>query len=78
VAALAVSFGFLTGGGKLFVGIYLALWYAALNRVPYLDFCGLFGSDLGLPVRAAYLGAGAVFIALAMAVEARRRVAGSR
>lgn len=78
VAALAVSFGSLSGGGKLFVGLYLALWYAALNRVPYLDFCGLFGGDLGLPVRAAYLGAGAVFIALAMAVEARRREVGSR
>ncbi|HXU34295.1 MAG TPA: ABC transporter permease [Thermoanaerobaculia bacterium] len=78
VAALAVSFGLLTGGGKLFVGIYLAIWYGALNRVPYLDFCGLFGGDLGLPVRAAYLAAGAVFLALAMAVEARRRVAGSR
>ncbi|HEV7668460.1 MAG TPA: ABC transporter permease [Thermoanaerobaculia bacterium] len=78
VAALSVSFGVLSGGGKLFVGIYLALWYAALNRVPYLDFCGLFGGDLGLTVRAAYLAAGAVFIALAMAVEARRRASGVR
>lgn len=76
VAALSVSFGSLTGGGKLFVGIYLALWYAALNRVPYLDFCSLFGGDLGLPTRAAYLGAGAVFVALAMGVETRRRVEG--
>ncbi len=78
VAALAVAFGLLTGGGKLFVGIYLALWYAALNRVPYLDFCGLFGGDLGLPVRAAYLAAGGAFVLLAMAVEARRRSAGGR
>lgn len=70
--------GLLTGGGKLFVGIYLALWYAALNRVPYLDFCGLFGGDLGLPVRAAYLAAGGAFVLLAMAVEARRRSAGGR
>lgn len=78
VTALAVSFGILSGGGKLFVGIYLALWYAALNRVPYLDFCGLFGGDLGLPVRLAYLGAGAIFVALAMVVESRRRATGSR
>jgi ABC-type transport system involved in multi-copper enzyme maturation permease subunit len=78
VAALAVSFGLLTGGGKLFVGIYLALWYAALNRVPYLDFCSLFGGDLGPAVRAAYLAAGAAFVALSMAVESRRRVAGNR
>ncbi len=28
------------------------------NRVPYLDFCGLFGGDLGLPVHAAYLAPG--------------------
>ncbi len=72
VAALSVSFGSLSGGGKLFVGIFLALWYAALNRVPYLDFCGLFGGDLGFGNRAAYLGAGAVFVLLAMAVESRR------
>lgn len=78
VAALAVSFGILSGGGKLFVGLYLGLWYAALNRVPYLDFCGLFGGDLGLPTRAAYLAAGGAFVGIAMAVEARRRVSGSR
>ncbi len=78
VAALAASFGVLTGGGKLFLALFLGLWYCALNRIPYLDFCGLFGADLGLPVRAAYLAAGTVFVGLAMAVEARRRAGGRR
>lgn len=76
VAALSVGLGSLSGGGKLFVGIYLALWYAAVNRVPYLDFCSLFGGDLGPGVRAAYLGVGALFILLAMGVESQRRAAG--
>ena len=76
MAALSVGLGSLSGGGKLFVGIYLALWYAALNRVPYLDFCSLFGGDLGPGPRAIYLGAGALFVLLAMAVESRRRAAG--
>ncbi len=73
VTALAVAFGSLSGGGKLFVGLYLAIWYAALNRVPNADFCSLFGGDLGVGIRAIYVGIGMGAIAIAMAVEKRRR-----
>jgi hypothetical protein len=77
VAAFATGAALLTKGGKLFSGLYLALWYAAANKLPAADFCGIFGGGLGPWVRCAYLLTGAAFVGIAMLVE-RRRGAGRR
>lgn len=69
VAALSVACGALTGGGKLFSGLYTALWYLAVNGAGSLDYCGAFGGGLEIGTRAAYLAAGASVLALAWVVE---------
>ena len=73
VAAFATGAAILTGGGKLFSGLYLTLLYAAANRISAADFCGSFGGGLGPGVRCGYLLVGAAFVGLAMLVERRRR-----
>lgn len=72
-AALATVTGSMSGGGKLFLGLYLWLWYAAASRVPALDFCGVMGGALDLRSRAVYLGLGALAVGMAWIVERRRR-----
>ena len=42
-ATAAAGLGWLTGGGKLFLGAYTALWYMAIQRDSPLDFTGAFG-----------------------------------
>ncbi len=76
VSAFASCSAFLTRGGKLFSGLYLALWYAAVNRLAAADFCGVLGGGLEPAVRSGYLAAGAAFLGLAMLVERRRRLTG--
>jgi hypothetical protein len=66
VAVFATAAGSLTGGGKLFLGAYLALWYVAVNGGGPLDFSGVLG-----PVpSAAPLG----FLAFALALLAAAAV----
>ena len=77
VSAFAASSALVSGGGKLFSGLALALWYAAASKLPAADFCGVFGNGLEPGVRAAYLGVAAAFVFLALFVE-RRRLAGRR
>jgi hypothetical protein len=76
VAAFAASAALVTGGGKLFSGLTLALWYAAVSGLPAADFCGVFGGGLSLSVRCGYLLAGAGFLGTALLVERRRQVSG--
>ncbi|HET9794119.1 MAG TPA: hypothetical protein VFS34_06620, partial [Thermoanaerobaculia bacterium] len=71
VAGFAAGAGWLTRGGKLFSGIFLALWYAALSGVRDTDFCGIAGGATGALARAAYLSLGAAFVAAAMLRERR-------
>lgn len=71
-AGLASGFGSLSGGGKLFLGVYTAVWYFAVNRLPLADFTGLFAEPSGLRA-AAFLVAGAGAVAAALANEARVR-----
>jgi hypothetical protein len=71
-AGLASGFGALSAGGKLFLGVYTALWYFAVNRLPISDFTGLFSEPAALR-SAAFLLAGAAAVGLAYAREASAR-----
>lgn len=71
VASAAVGLGYLTGGGKLFLGAYTALWYMAVQRDSPLDFAGLLSApDLGRS--AAFAGTGLLALGAAMVAERLR------
>ena len=72
VAAAAVGLGWLSGGGKLFLGAYTALWYVAIQRDSPLDFSGAFVRRPDLAVCAAFAAAGALTLVAAALVERRR------
>lgn len=78
VAAFAVGAASLTGGGKLFSGLFLLLWYLALNGLEPADFCALLAPSPSWNwwTRLAYLLVGAVWLAAAELRE-RRRLAGT-
>jgi len=67
-AGLAAGFGSLSGGGKLFLGVYTALWYFAVNRLPIADFTGLFAEPFAGSV-ALFLWMGVLATGAAWAVE---------
>ena len=69
-AGLAAGFGSLTGGGKLFLGVYTAVWYFAVNRLPIADFTGLFAAPSGARA-AAYALAGVAAVGVARLRELR-------
>jgi len=75
-ATAAAGLGWLTGGGKLFLGAYTALWYVAIQRDSPLDFVGAFGAHPKLAVCAAFAAAGAASVVLAAAVEKARAARG--
>ncbi|HLE84011.1 MAG TPA: hypothetical protein VJG13_06705, partial [Thermoanaerobaculia bacterium] len=75
VAIFAVGAGSLTGGGKLFTGLYVALWYVAVGSTgegPGLDFSGAFAPEPRPQVAATFLAAATALLAAAYAVERRR------
>jgi hypothetical protein len=69
-AGIAAGFGSLTGGGKLFLGVYTAVWYFAVNRLAIADFTGLFAEPSSARA-AAFLAAGAAAVGAARAAENR-------
>ncbi|HEX7614684.1 MAG TPA: hypothetical protein VF554_05325, partial [Thermoanaerobaculia bacterium] len=71
-AGLAAGFGSLTAGGKLFLAVYTAVWYFAVNRLPFADFTGLLAEPSALRA-AAFLLAGAAAVGAAFAAETRAR-----
>ncbi|HEX7528449.1 MAG TPA: hypothetical protein VF425_05015, partial [Thermoanaerobaculia bacterium] len=71
-AGLAAGFGSLTAGGKLFLGVYTAVWYFAVNRLPFADFTGLFAEPSALKM-AAFLLAGVAAVGAARLREASGR-----
>jgi hypothetical protein len=71
VVTFAVGAGALSGGGKLFTGFYVALWYLAVNGGPALDWSGAFAAAPQLRIAAAFAAAGATLLALAVGVEKR-------
>jgi hypothetical protein len=72
VATFAVGAGALSGGGRLFIGLFTALWYAALNGGggPF-DFSGRFAATAQPGVALGYLGFGVALVALAWLGERR-------
>jgi hypothetical protein len=70
-AGLAAGFGSLSGGGKLFLGVYTAVLYFAVNRLPVADFTGLF-TNPSAPRTLAFLLAGAASVGAAWAAERLR------
>ncbi|HRC85282.1 MAG TPA: ABC transporter permease subunit, partial [Thermoanaerobaculia bacterium] len=73
VATLAVATGSLSRGGRLFLGLYTALWYLALNgKGGPFDFSGRFGTESRLGVAASFLAGAMLLMLLAQALEHRR------
>jgi len=73
IAGFAAGAGWLTRGGKLSSGVFLALWYAALSGVKDADFCGIAGGATGAPARAFYLAVGGAIVGAAMLRERAAR-----
>ncbi len=72
-SALAATTGRLAGGGRLFTALYLLMWYASMNRVPFLDFAGLFANGALAPA-GAWLGAASAVFGLGLLGERVRRL----
>lgn len=75
VAGFAVAAGALSGGGKLFSGLYVALWYTALNGAPFADFAAALSPAPSVSTSAVYAGIG-LACAAGADVAARRGRAG--
>jgi hypothetical protein len=74
VATAAAGLGWLSGGGKLFLGLFTALWYVAVQRDSPLDWSGAFASRPKLALCAGFALAG-LLSALAAALLERARAA---
>jgi hypothetical protein len=72
VATAATGLGWLTRGGKLFLGAFTALWYLAIQRDSPLDFTGAFSNEPKVALAAGFAAAGLLLVAMA-AVEERLR-----
>jgi len=70
-ALVAAGWGTLSRGGKLFLGVYTALWYFAVNRLPFADFTGLFAEPSARRA-ALYLSVGVLSVGAAWTVERAR------
>jgi len=68
----AAGLGWLTGGGKLFLASFTALWYMAVQRDSPLDFTGAVAAHPGLRVPAAFAIVGIAAVLIAAAVERAR------
>ncbi len=76
VATAAAGLASLSRGGKLFLGLYTALWYVALNGAPFADFVGRLGPQPSLATPAVFASLGLGLVALAALVESRRAALG--
>jgi hypothetical protein len=72
IAGAATGLGWLTRGGKLFLGGFTALWYLAVQRDSPLDFTGAFSSEPEPSLAVAFAGAALVLVAAAAAGERLR------
>jgi len=78
VAALAVALGVLSGGPRLFEGLYVTLWYLGpLQRAWPVDFAGTTPEALAAAVPFWFLAVALLLLAAAVALERRRRVDGA-
>ena len=73
VPALALGCGILSGGSRLFEGIYVALWYLGpLNRATAVDFAGVSVLAAARFVPAGLLAGALALVGVAVAVSRRR------
>ncbi len=73
----AAAAGLLTGGGKLFTGSLMILWYGGLNGAEFLDFCGTLTGKPSILRSGIYLLL-ALMALLAAELRQRRMVATGR
>ena len=73
LAAWSAAAALLTGGGKLFIGTILVLWYGALSGAPFLDFCGTLAGKPSIGISAGYLLFGLAMLGLAAVREKQRK-----
>ena len=74
IAGISVAFGSLTAGGKLFSGVFLAVWYMAVSGMPEADVTGVLSKAPSLRVSLAALGLGVLLVTVAAARERLRAV----
>jgi hypothetical protein len=75
-ATAAAGFGWLTGGGKLFLAAYTALWYMAIQHDSPVDFTGAFRARPDLALCAGFAAAGIASVVVAALVEKGRALRG--
>lgn len=73
VAVLATALGSLSRGGKLFSGITVALWYAAVNGAPALDWSGVLAPGTKLSTPWAYCATSLLLLAASALLDRRQR-----
>jgi hypothetical protein len=75
IAAICTALGSLTSGGKLFTGLYCAVWYGAMSGAPGMDVTGALAdkSAANPLISLAYLVAGLLLVAAAVGREKLRR-----
>jgi hypothetical protein len=71
VATAAAGLGWLTRGGKLFLGGFILLWYLAIQGGSPVDFTGSLGPTPDVPLAACFAAAGVAFALAAWAAERR-------
>ena len=76
VATAAAGLGWLSGGGKLFLGLFTALWYVAIQGDSPLDFSGAIASRPDLALCAGFAAAGVVLALTAWLFERARAARG--
>ena len=72
VASVATGLSSLSRGGKLFLGLFTALWYLGVQTNSPLDWTGAFSTPPSLPLAAGFAAAGLAIAAAAAAVERAR------
>ena len=74
LAGVSVAFGSLTSGGKLFSGVFLAVWYMAVSGMPEADVTGVLSKAPTLRISLAAFGIGVLLVTAAAARERMRAV----
>ena len=74
IAVFSVAAATLSRGGKLFSGLYTALWYVSFSsrEVDFFDYSGAFARQLNLAVPTIYFLAAVSLLGIALLVQERR------
>jgi hypothetical protein len=69
IAALSVAMGSLSGGGKLFTGVYMVVWYLGLSNLAAADVTSALSAHPEPVWTVLYIGVGAALLAAALLRE---------